>query len=408
MNAAKNDHGAAQVPSQIGGWYWIAVTIAICGILLSIYATTHHLEVLRLGHTDAACNISATFNCDAVALSKFSSVGGIPLGVLGVGYFTAILTLLGLAVISPKSAREHLHGYGALVVIGVLTSLVLAAISIFYLGHLCPSCVGVYTLTFLQFGVLVAGRRQLRQDSLSFKTVSNGGMSAAIVVALVIAAYNFLKPATNDSAVPGQKNASETASIKAELAPKPSEIPLTKSQFAGLGEDYRRGSDSAKVVLVEFADFECPACAGMARTLDALHQEFGDNLLIVFRNYPLDGSCNSSIQGKMHLNACKAAIMSRCAGQYGQFWQYFDKVYLNQKDISEAKLKEWAKDVGLTPDQINTCWDSKDILDKIKDDVALGNKLGVDSTPTLYVNGRKVLGGRGIDGLRQIIGDLLR
>jgi protein-disulfide isomerase len=221
-------------------------------------------------------------------------------------------------------------------------------------------------------------------------------MSAAIAVAVVIAGFNFLKPTR--SAAPESPQAANNPN-EPQMLPKAEDIPLTKSAYAGLGEDYRKGGDAAPVVIEEFADFQCPACRAMGGTLETLHKEMGDKVLIVFRNYPLDHSCNPAI-GKMHEFSCKAAVMARCAGQYGKFWQYHDLAYGHQSEINDAHLKDWGKEIGLTPEQVETCWSSADLLAKVKDDIALGSKLALDSTPTLYINGHKVVGRRGLDDLR--------
>jgi protein-disulfide isomerase len=75
--------------------------------------------------------------------------------------------------------------------------------------------------------------------------------------------------------------------------------------------------------------------------------------------------------------------------------------------MNAANLKKWGAEVGLSDEQMTTCLNSKDMKDKLAEDVALGNKLGVDSTPTLFINGRKLLGGRSINDLKSEIDQLL-
>lgn len=381
----------------------MGIIIAVLGVGVSFYSVAHHVAVHQTGQTDFACNISQKFSCDEVALSKYSEIGGIPLGVFGLGYFVANLVLLGIGLAGGKTAKEHLHAYAAMVLIGLAVSLVYGGISVGVLGTYCLTCMGVYALTIVQAVILWIGRHDIPRD-WEPKGVVSGGMTALIAVAAVIAAYNFLKPAQNANLA--QKKGADGKPLPT-LSEKAEDIPLAKSAYAGLGEDYRHGGDNAEVVIQEFADFQCPACQRVSGTLDQIHQEYGDKVLIVFRNYPLDNSCNGSVQQKMHEYACKAAVMARCAGQYGKFWQFYGVVYGNQPQLNNEKLKEWAKEIGLTDEQINSCWDNPDLMNKIKDDIALGNKLGVDSTPTLYINGKKVLGGRGIAELRGEIDRLL-
>ena len=380
---------------------WLGVLLALLGGALSLYATLHHLEVHAVGRTTAGCNINASFSCDAVALSPYSELAGVPLGVFGLGYFAAILVVLGSALAGFKSATDHLHGYAALVVIGLLCSIGLGSIAAGLLGTYCIVCMGVYLVTLLQGVLLAVMRRRLLPPGLSAKTVLNGLTTAGVTVAVVVVGFNLLKP----SHQPEHLDLPQTSPVYARTknVPKTQEITFSKSPYSGLGEDYRKGGDQAKVVVMEFADFQCPACSYLSKSVRQLHQEYGDKVLFVFRNYPLDSSCNSSLSGKMHEYSCKAAILARCAGSYGKFWEYHNQLFDHQEAINTAKLTEWALALGLTSDQIESCLASKDILAKVQDDIAIGNRMGLTSTPTVLINGRPAVGGTGLDDLRNQI-----
>ena len=111
--------------------------------------------------------------------------------------------------------------------------------------------------------------------------------------------------------------------------------------------------------------------------------------------------------GPMHKFACHMAAAARCAGEQGKFWEYHDLLFQNQKNVSTENLTLWLKKLGIDDDVIKNCQSSKSILEKIKDDIEVGQKLGVDSTPTLYINGRKFIG-RGFPSMRQEVLRLLR
>ncbi len=385
-------------------WVYVGFILVVLGIGLSLYSTSHHLDVRAHGATDALCNINAKFNCDEVALSPYAEpVAGIPLGVFGLGFFLAQGALLGLGLRNSKSSREHLQAYVIMVGIGVATSVALAGISLGILGTYCLVCLATYGVTFAQAAALFAARRDVPKP-FHFSGIANAGGTAALVVAIVIAGFQFLKPSftTRQASVPSP------TMPKQALTEKSVEIPIAKSAYAGLGEDYRKGGDNASVVIQEFADFQCPGCARMAEVLTNLQKEYGDKILVVYRTYPLDSGCNSGVQRRMHDYACKAAVMARCAGQFGKFWVYHDTLYTNQSEINETKLKQWARDMGMPVDQVESCWNSKDLEAKIKDDIDLAGRIGVDSTPTLFINGRKVLGARDMDSLRAQIDALLQ
>ncbi len=394
---ASQETASATTPPP--GWLVASGILSATGLGLSLYSLIHHLTVRASGSTDAACNINATINCDAVAMSPYAEpFWGIPLGVFGMGFFLSLLVLLGLGSRKSKTAIDHQIAYGAFTLAGVLVSLGLGALSWFSLGLICLVCFGVYGVCLVLAGLVLVQRKTIFANGTLAK-VLNGTWSGAIAVVAVVLAFQVLKP----QFAPKVANSSNKPPVPT-LSKEKTEVALSLSAYAGLGEDYRKGSDQAKVVIHEFADFQCPACKQASQTLDDLQKEYGSKILVVFRNYPLDNSCNSSITSSMHEFACKAAVFARCGGQYGKFWPAHDLLFKNQMDLSDQSLKTWAtKDLGLTEEQWVTCQKSPDILNKIRDDVAIGNKLGVDSTPTIVINGRKVLGRRDAESLKTLI-----
>jgi protein-disulfide isomerase len=167
-------------------------------------------------------------------------------------------------------------------------------------------------------------------------------------------------------------------------------IPITTSAFGAQGEDYRRGPDDALFTLVVFSDFQCPACQRVGEMLQEISQKYRDRVRLVFKNYPLDNACNTSVQRPMHTFACQSAIAARCAGRYGLFWELHDLIFAQQSALSGDNLKVWSKKVGLTDEQITACATDKGLLEKVQEDIALGNKLAVNATPTVFLNGERV------------------
>lgn len=390
------------VPTREGGSSWSLVSfgLGLLGAGLSVYSLMHHLEVRATGQTNAACNINDAFSCDEVALSAYAEVFGLPLGVWGIGYFSALLLLTFLARKSAAKSKEHLAGYAVMVVAGSLASVVLAAISAFSVGAYCLTCIGIYLSNFgllanlWQIRNLLDG--QLQMEGL-VRGVGNGGMVVAAVAGVY---YLGFKPAPNGP----QADSEGVAELARQYAEgQGADLPVSTSPYAGLGEDFRKGNDNASVVIQEFADFQCPACGQFAQVADQLHREYGGRLLIVFRNYPLDSSCNSNITGAVHPMACEIAVLARCAGQFGKFWEYHDLAFAEQRERSAEKPREWAERVGLSKSQIEVCLASDDIMAKIKEDIALGDKVGVRGTPAIYINGQPFKQRFDLNTLRAIV-----
>jgi protein-disulfide isomerase/uncharacterized membrane protein len=390
-----------------------AVATGVVGMAASIYSIKHHMELKLQGHTEAACNINSLINCDAVAASKYSELFGTPLGVWGLGYFFAMTILAATVLAGHKSAKEHEPSWILLSLVGLLGSIGLGAISLGILGKVCIVCIIIYAASIIQAvlawfawkarGAAVSG------PSLDFsmKTLASGLSTAAIAAALAVIGFNLIKPAaqlpTELQDLPGKHDGRGSLPV---FAPNTVDIPIFKSAYSGLGEDYRKGPDDAKIVIVEFADYMCPACGQAATVIEELHRQLGQRALIVFKNYPLSNECNSAVQGNMHAYSCQIAKLARCAGRYGKFWDYHLKAFEEQSRASSEKAREWGKNVGLSEEQMKECLASPDILAKIKEDVEIGNKAGVNATPTIFINGRKYLGERSAAQLRAAIESL--
>lgn len=374
--------------------------LAIIGAVISIYSIQHHRELQATGQTDAFCNINQTFSCDTVAKSQYAELWGTPLGVYGLGYFLALIILLGIGLKGKKGADASLQMYGIMVVIGVLVSVILGGISTFQIGSACLTCIMIYVVTILQAVILWFYRRELRSN-WELAALANAAVTALLVVAAIHIGYrNLLSSAPKE--LQDQTNNSSLS-----YTPKTYEIPVAKSAYSGFGEDYRKGGDQASVVLVEFADFQCPSCARFAATLSSLHEEFGDRLLIVFKNFPLDKTCNQSLNNQIHENACAMAVGARCAGQFGKFWPFHDQLYTKQKEANEAEVKKMLVASGIPTGDVDSCFSSPSKYEKIKADVDLGLSLDVDGTPSVYINGRKYIGTKDFGPMKAEIERLL-
>ncbi|MCX6117249.1 MAG: thioredoxin domain-containing protein [Proteobacteria bacterium] len=394
-----------QSDSKIKLW-WSAFVLALIGLALSAYSVKHHMDLRANANTDAVCNINASVNCDAVASSKYAEVFGYPVGVFGIGYFLAMGFFAWTIATNGKTSRENRVTWFALAAIGLMTSIILGSISLGVIQVVCVVCIATYVVTIGQAFVAYMLYRDSGIPEFNPKLLGNGATSAIVAVALSLVGYSYMKPAAQLPAhlqdLPGKFDKPESAS----LLPIQKDIPINRTAYSGVGEDYRLGNDDAKAVIVEFADYQCPACAEAKEVLDNLYKEMGNKILIVFKNYPLSNKCNSTVQSDMHPFSCDISRLARCAGQYGKFWEYHRMAFENQRSASLEKAKEWGRNVGMTEAQMTSCLNSPDILAKIQDDVGLGNKSGVDGTPTIFINGKKYVGQRTVADLRATIESL--
>ncbi|KKU82568.1 MAG: DSBA oxidoreductase [Parcubacteria group bacterium GW2011_GWA2_47_8] len=165
----------------------------------------------------------------------------------------------------------------------------------------------------------------------------------------------------------------------------------------------RGGSEAATVTLVEYADYQCPACATYAPIIDGFVTEFGEELRHVYRHLPL-------IPG--HKNAITAMQAAEAAGRQGKFWEMSDLLYQRQSVWSTQQnpfkqFKDLAVELNLDAVKFETDFNDSTIKDKIGTHLARANSLGYSSTPTFVVNGQLFDPTKGPQGLHDQIAALI-
>lgn len=161
----------------------------------------------------------------------------------------------------------------------------------------------------------------------------------------------------------------------------------TKGELAAItSDDWIKGDlKKAKVVIVEYSDFECPFCERHHPTMQALSDKYGDDVAWVYRHYPLS----------FHPEAKPAAIASECAGQQDKFWEFADAMFENQDQLGEDFYVSTAEDLGLNVSKFETCLDSDEAAAAVAADQATGNAAGVTGTPATFINGQMVVSSSG-------------
>ena len=175
-------------------------------------------------------------------------------------------------------------------------------------------------------------------------------------------------------------------------------IDAPRQEIALAATDPSTGAANAPVTIVEFSDFQCPYCRQVAPTLKQIRDKYGDKVRVVWKDYPLT---------QIHPQAFKAGEAGHCAAEQGKFWEYHDRLFANQEALQPGDLKKYAADLGLDTAKFDACLDSAKFGDRVREGVVQGTRLGVDSTPTMYVNGRLVSGAQPFEVIAGIIDEEL-
>jgi protein-disulfide isomerase len=188
------------------------------------------------------------------------------------------------------------------------------------------------------------------------------------------------------------------ASLIAELRKAGPEIRVLfdapRHEIELTGDDPSLGPASAPVTLVEFSDFQCPFCQRVAPTLKQVKDTYGDKVRVVWKDFPLT---------QIHPQAFKAGEAAHCAADQGKFWEYHDRLFANQQALQPNDLKKHAADLGLDAAAFASCLDSSKYGERVRDGVAQGSRLGVNSTPTIYINGRVLSGAQPYETFAAVI-----
>jgi protein-disulfide isomerase/uncharacterized membrane protein len=364
----------------------LALAIALAGVVVS--AVTLYVDQ-RLA-TDAGytsfCNVSQNVNCDVVLASRYGRFLEIPvpawsIAAFGLGAALALPGTLGMA-----------SGLADLLLVVLASSslgftLVMAAVAGFVLKALCLLCLTMYVVVAAWAIVVLpfAGRFPSVGAWLGRRSTVYAGALVGLLAAVSAGAWSAVR-------VPPLL---ESVEAICETDPRFCEYyrgqPISSPATVLGSEPHAKGAADAPVTIVEFSDFQCPACGQAFLDLHDLLRRRPD-VRLVFRHFPLDDRCNDDMARGVHPMACLAACGAECAGQQGKFWEYHDLLFQNQAALARDGLFTIARDIGLDIARFRTCLDDPATLDLVREDVHAGSALGVKSTPTIFINGRRIEG----------------
>ncbi len=182
----------------------------------------------------------------------------------------------------------------------------------------------------------------------------------------------------------------------------PVEIP---ENILEIGEDdWVKGSSQASLTLIEYSDFQCPSCALYVPIMKRLASDFGDDLGIVYRHFPLVQS---------HRNATPAAKAAEAGGRQGKFWEMHDKLFEKQGDWENErdpkdKFVLYAEELDLDKEKFLEDYQSNQVAEKVDSDLESANLLRLNSTPSFFLNKKKIQNPQGYSAFKELIESEIR
>jgi protein-disulfide isomerase len=371
--------------------------IALIGLAIAVNLAYLHAKLSASAGYVSWCTINSEVNCDVVLASEYAEFLAVPVAVWAVVTYVAIgAAALALLTTARASRRRQLAGalFG-ISVWSVVFSLYLLFVSLFILHTVCLLCSGLYVVnlgllvsTFLLYSaVRVAAREQ--QAWQGWSRMIAGGAGAAALVLLVIVGW---KASQGEQVLSAEEIKQRDPDFYAWYA----KLPMAGGELSG---GHTKGQPDALVTVSEFSDFECGHCANAYHSLKQVLPRYQKDVQVRFHHFPLDPACNPAVKHSLHQYACLAAMAAECAGAQGHFWEYHDLLFENQSKLDRDSLLDYAQRLGLDRAAFLACLDSDAPRQAIARDVAEGMRLGIESTPTFFLNGRTITGAPRADAL---------
>lgn len=336
------------------------------------------------------CNINEELTCEVVLTSEYATVLGVSVAYWAILTYLAMIAAAVVVLRTRSATRRRQMGTLLLAVAiwGGIFSLYLAYVSFFILNTVCLMCSALYVVQLALLAstlILWTAVRTPVRGPDAWQGRSRLLAAVAGVAVLAVLGIVAWKGVQGEQVLTAQEIKLENPEFYAWYKQQP-------TVAAPLDGGHSKGQADALVTVIEFSDFECGHCANAYRSLKQVLPRYQKDVQLRFHHFPLDSACNPSVKRSMHQYACLAAQAAECAAAQGSFWEYHDLLFDNQSRLDRDSLIAYAERVGIDRAAFLSCLDSDAPRAAIARDVAEGMRLGIESTPTFYLNGRTITG----------------
>jgi uncharacterized membrane protein/protein-disulfide isomerase len=368
-----------------------ALICALAGLTVSVMAANVHYHMLHDPTYTSFCDVSETVSCTQVYASRFSTFRGIPVAIFGAIWFAFAALMSGAWLTARPAIRESVPGYlfaGSTLALAV--ALYMGYASFVLLKLVCILCVITYAAVIGLF--LVSGAAtSLPMLQLPRRAAQDLKIMLASPLALILAILWLGASASTVAFFPREVAPTATGALPEPSQDQRSELERFMSTAPRV--PLAVPNAGAKVLIVKFADYQCPACGqAYIQYKPVLAKYAASNpgaVRVVMKDYPLNADCNNAVRTTLHPAACDAAVAVRLAQAHNKGEALEEYFYTHQQEMTPASVRQAARDIGGVTD-----FDAKyaATLALVKGDIAMGQSLKVNQTPTFFLNGVKIDG----------------
>lgn len=374
----------------------LALLFVLISVGLHSYLALHYYDLnFNPASTEGVCNLGSSFNCDSVSTSQYSNVSGIPIALFG-AVTNGVLAVLILLWILGWAKNLNVHARFTFWVSALIaaTSVVMAVVST-SMSTFCIFCIAAYILSFATYGLVLVSQSKSETDRVGLANILSPANSSllvyivAIPVIVIFIHFSYLK----------SRNLHDMDQRISSSVQMWQNSPVL--DFSPAAPSLSKGNDNPLMTITEFADFRCGHCRHAYNKLKAFAGSRND-VKVNFYSFPLDGTCNEAMGSGGDGISCFLAKAVYCAEKsYGKGWTLHDYFFDNQlevnrqgtidgvKELSKEKMAELFPDLNV----LYSCVDSPEADAAIRAQAKLGENLGIRGTPTIYVNGKKIVWG---------------
>lgn len=364
--------------------------LTLIGFILSIkLAHIYYVANYEKYALSSFCSINEFIDCDGAARSSVSQFWGIPLAYWGLFFYTTIIFLLFVDKLKNIKFLKFLEVFKnpmsyitSLGVTAFMISMLLALLSLFKIHKLCILCVLTYIIDLII--AVIASSGKLNNVYASFKeTVFDfidgvKNYTNTFIVLLILAVSFLCYSGITYNFVPHVKK--QKAILKYRK--------IKKNPYRVKGNTL--GAENADVVIELYSDYVCPLCYIHNIMLHQAVKDFS-NIKIIHYNYPFDKECNPNVSVNMHPDACFMAKGAIAAKRQGNYWEMASLLYEKQP-TTYKDIEKLADELGFDKEKFLSDIESKEVVRELQHDLNRAYDLEIDSTPTMYINGDKVVG----------------